>query len=222
MIPKFLRSMLLVTVITSCSILSPPLTIETINKDGISDENGVPDIEIGVFDEGSEMQFHEFTDEKGIVKFAQVKNNEFRVTVSGDGVFFPVDTLVSLKSLKSPLILQLEEIKTILIGSVFEDSTFRGVDSCVISTIPATVQTMTNTEGQFVLKSKKFTNTPYTIQAMHDEYNNGSTKSVRLTLNQKNLIPAIMMAPIKRAEDPTITQPTPPETPVGSGVMIRR
>ena len=127
-----------------------------------------------------------------------------------------------MKNMKEPFALQLEEIKTILLGNVLEDSTYRGIEGCIIMTDPGTVESESNSSGQFVLKSKKFTNTPYTIKAMHDDYLNGDAKSIRLALNQKNSIPAIIL---QKKPEPDLLKPTdpvPPPTPPGSGQIFRR
>jgi hypothetical protein len=204
-----------------CSVFSPPLMIETINVDG-QDGQGVAAVEIEVFDQQTEMQFKQVTDEKGMVKFPKVKNKKFHLTVPGGGLYFPVDTFVVMKNMKEPFALQLEEIKTILLGNVLEDSTYRGIEGCIIMTDPGTVESKSNSSGQFVLKSKKFTNTPYTIKAMHDDYLNGDAKSIRLALNQKNSIPAIIL---QKKPEPDLLKPTdpvPPPTPPGSGQIFRR
>jgi hypothetical protein len=215
------KLILFISLITGCSVFSPPLVIETINVDS-QERKGVAAVEVEVFDQKTEMQFRLLTDEKGMVKFPRVKNKEFRLTVSGGGIYFPVDTLVVMNNMKEPFALQLEEIKTILIGSVFEDSTYRGIEGCIIMTDPGTVESMSNSSGQFVLKSKKFTNTPYTIKAMHDDYlNDGDAKSIRLTLNQRNSIPAIILSPKPDPDAVKLTTPNPPPTPPGSGEMYR-
>ena len=204
-----------------CSVFSPPLMIETINVDG-QDGQGVAAVEIEVFDQQTGMQFKQVTDEKGMVKFPKVKNKKFHLTVPGGGLYFPVDTFVVMKNMKEPFALQLEEIKTILLGNVLEDSTYRGIEGCIIMTDPGTVESKSNSSGQFVLKSKKFTNTPYTIKAMHDDYLNGDAKSIRLALNQKNSIPAIIL---QKKPEPDLLKPTdpvPPPTPPGSGQIFRR
>lgn len=204
-----------------CSVFSPPLMIETINVDS-QDGQGVAAVEIEVFDQQTEMQFKQVTDEKGMVKFPKVKNKKFHLTVPGGGLYFPVDTFVVMKNMKEPFALQLEEIKTILLGNVLEDSTYRGIEGCIIMTDPGTVESKSNSSGQFVLKSKKFTNTPYTIKAMHDDYLNGDAKSIRLALNQKNSIPAIIL---QKKPEPDLLKPTdpvPPPTPPGSGQIFRR
>ena len=204
-----------------CSVFSPPLMIETINVDG-QDGQGVAAVEIEVFDQQTEMQFKQVTDEKGMVKFPKVKNKKFHLTVPGGGLYFPVDTFVVMKNMKEPFALQLEEIKTILLGNVLEDSTYRGIEGCIIMTDPGTVESKSNSSGQFVLKSKKFTNTPYTIKAMHDDYLNGDAKSIRLALNQKNSIPAIILQKNPEPDLLKPTDPVPPPTPPGSGQIFRR
>ena len=82
-----------------CSVFSPPLMIETINVDG-QDGQGVAAVEIEVFDQQTEMQFKQVTDEKGMVKFPKVKNKKFHLTVPGGGLYFPVDTFVVMKNMK--------------------------------------------------------------------------------------------------------------------------
>jgi len=221
---KILRAsklILFISIIAGCSVFSPPLVIETINVDS-QERKGVAAVEVEVFDQKTEMQFTLLTDEKGMVKFPKVKNKEFRLTVSGGGIYFPVDTLVVMNNMREPFALQLEEIKTILLGNVFEDSTYRGIEGCIIMTDPGTVESISNSSGQFVLKSKKFTNTPYTIKAMHDDYLNGDAKSIRLTLNQKNSIPAIILSPKPDPDSVKLTEPDSPDTPPGSGEMYRQ
>jgi hypothetical protein len=220
---KILRTFklsLFVLLTTGCSVFSPPLVIETINVDS-QERKGVVAVEVEVFDQKTEMEFKQFTDEKGMVKFPKVKNKKFRLKVSGGGIYFPVDTFVVMNNMKEPFAVELEEIKTILIGYVFEDSTFRGIEGCTIMTDPGTIEVKSNSSGQFVLRSKKFTNTPYTIKAMHDDYKNGAAKSIRLTLNQRNSIPAIILSPKPAPVDVKPTPPVPPPTPPGSGEMYR-
>ena len=211
--------LIFVSLFAGCSVFSPPLVIETTNIDS-QDRTGVAEVEVEGFDNKTKMQFKLITDEGGVVKFPKVKSKEFRLTVSGGGIYFPIDTLVVLNNLKEPFALQLEEIKTILIGTVFEDSTFRGIEGCTIMTDPRTIEVESNSSGQFVLKSKKFTNTAYTIKAMHDDYLNGDAKSIRLTLNHRNSIPAIILSRKPVAEEVGITDPDPPDTPPGSGEIF--
>ena len=170
--------------------MSPPLTVETINVDS-KDNQGVPSLKVTVQVEDQGTQYDEVTDENGVIKFSKIKSTQFKILVDGGGKYFPIDSTVELSTLKSPFTLEIEELKTIIRGRVFEDSTHKGIDSCVIETEPLTVQAITNSAGEFTLKSKLFTNTPYTFKAMDNDYLHGDIKSVRLNLNGRNNVPLI-------------------------------
>lgn len=208
--------------IFNCSFMSPSLTIETRNIDD-KDGRGVPNLQVTVEQIKDGTQYEETTDEYGIIKFPQIKSPKFILKVDGQGEYFPIDTALSLASLKSPYLLELEELKTVIVGYVLEDSTFKGIDSCVIQTEPFTSSTMTNSSGKYVLKSKLFTHTPYTFKAMHGDYLPGDIKSIKLNINEVNIVPKVMLQPKQRIDfiDPTKIINNDPE-PRGGGTLLDR
>jgi hypothetical protein len=201
--------------------MSPPLTVETINVDS-KDAQGVPNLKITVQVEDQGTQYDEVTDENGVIKFSKIKSTQFKILVAGEGKYFPIDSTVVLSTLKSPFTLEIEELKTIISGKVYEDSTHKGIDSCVIVTEPATSQAITNSFGEYVLKSKLITNTPYTFKAMHKGYLPGDIKSIKLNINEKNKVPLIELAKIQRGNivDPTGENDYPNTR--GAGTLLNR
>ncbi len=164
------------------------LTIQV--KDG---ENKTPigNVDVSVKTESMRFPVTYSSDASGVIAYPEIKALPVWVNLEKDGEYFSIDTTISVGSLKEPVVIYMIELQTIVTGQVIDDSTFKGIEGAIVSSEPSTMESVTDSEGYYSLKSKLFLNAKYDLLAEHDNYEFNQINNIPITVNAKNPIEPI-------------------------------
>ncbi len=154
------------------------------------------------------------TDGAGLAKFPDIKSTPIEISASLAGEYFSIDTIYEDVSLKNAVLLKLERLQTIVIGKVEEDSTWKPIGNCLITTNPLTETVYSNDDGRFVIRSTKFKDTPYNIEATHEDYLPNPKSAQRFTINDKNNVGVI---PLRLKPEEEVPDTAKIDIPIGRG-----
>lgn len=142
------------------------------------------------------------TGDGGFAEFPNIKSSPIALSVESPKLYFPFDSTYENISLKENIIISLEKLQTIVTGRVEQDTIYRSIPNCEISTLPETETVYSNEDGSFTIKSTKFKDTSYDIIVNHKDYFENRKSSLRFNLNNKTNIGVILLRPKPIEEGP--------------------
>ena len=156
-------------------------------------ENKTPisDVDVSVKARDIKIALTSKSNASGALDYPEIKMLPVVITLEKEGQYFSiVDTTISTGSLKEPIVIYLNELQTIVFGEVL-DTSFIPLSDVLVSTSPSTIETTTNSNGRYILKSNLFLNAKYNVIAEREGYEMNQINNIPVLVNQKNSLEPI-------------------------------
>jgi len=180
----------------------------------------VPAIPIEILDgNGKDQILFDESNTKGKFEFSleEIPGDSFLIVITGED-YFEENEWISTPNKSTEKKFILENRVTVITGYVLDDSTYKGIDDCKITTIPVIDKVVkTDKMGKFVIKSDAFADgLLYTIFATKiPDYIKGTTEITPLINKRQDLELPIFLQRTPKAQETGDVGDEDPEPPGG-------